>query len=504
MYNNAFDETTGFHKLPQPEYKCLPSSGNLKDIFSRCGDYETRDILFGLEQNISLHVCWLDGIVSGTSVAEDIIRPLTQLSRAQNVQNETQCLELIMKGAAYSYSVKHRQTMDEIIGDLTHGHCAVILDGINQAICFEVRSSNVRSISEPTLEKSLKGAKDSFVETLRINTALVRRRLCTPKLKLVESNVGRKSSTRLAIMFLDGVADPAIVEELARRLDQLDIDALLATGNLEEYIVDSPRSPLPQMAHTERPDRFAMHLAAGRVGLLVDGLPIGLILPVTMADFMKVTGDSSKNYIVASSLTLLRYLSLVIAVILPALYVAVAMYHQEMIPIKLLLSIIDAKQNVPFSTALEIIGMLIAFELLQEAGLRLPNPIGDTVSIIGALIVGQSAVEARVVSPIAIIVVAVSGIACYTLPSQDMGAVVRLLRLALVIAALAAGLFGVGVLICLFLLHIAGIDSFGLSYTAPMTDGRPFPLLRLLIQLPKPLNKYRDPNLNTPDKRRQK
>lgn len=148
--------------------------------------------------------------------------------------------------------------------------------------------------------------------------------------------------------------------------------------------------------------------------------------------------------------------------------------------------------------------MLIAFELLQEAGLRLPNPIGDTVSIIGALIVGQSAVEAQVVSPIAIIVVAISGIACYTLPSQDLGAVVRLLRLALVIAALSAGFFGVGLAICLFLLHISSIDSFGLSYTAPMTDGRPFPLLRLLLRLPKPLDKYRDPNLNTPDKRRQK
>lgn len=482
----------------------MPSTGNLKDIFSRCGDFEIRNILFGLEQELSLAVCWLDGVVSGTSVTEEIIRPLTQLSRARDVQTETQCLELILQGAVYSYSAKHRDTMDDIINDLTHGHCVVMLDGINQAVSFEVRSSNVRSISEPTLEKSLKGAKDSFVETLRINTSLVRRRLCTPKLKLLESSIGRKSQTQLAIMFLDGVADPATVEELAKRLDALDVDALLATGNLEEYIVDSPRSPLPQLAHTERPDRFAMHLAAGRVGLLVDGLPIGLVLPVTLADFMKVTGDSSKNYLVATALTCLRYLSLIIAILLPALYVAVAMYHQEMIPTRLLLSIIDAKQNVPFSTALEVLGMLIAFELLQEAGLRLPNPIGDTVSIIGALIVGQSAVEARVVSPIAIIVVAVSGIACYTLPSQDLGAVVRLLRFALTLAALAAGLFGVGVLICLFLLHIAGIDSFGLSYTAPMTDGRSLPLLRLLIQLPKPLHKYRDPNLNTPDKRRQK
>ena len=503
MYTESNEAHRGFHRHRQPEYKCLLSSENLKDIFSRCGDYESREIILGLEQNIELTICWLDGLVSGTAVAEEIIRPLTQAGRSPLVKNEQQCLEFILLGAAYSYSAKERSTMDDLVSDLSHGHCAVILNGINRAVCFEVRSSNVRSISEPTLEKSLKGAKDSFVETLRANTALVRRRICSPKLKLVESSVGRKSRTRLSIMFMDGIADPATVEELARRLDELDVDALLATGTLEEYIVDSPRSPMPQLLHTERPDRFAMQLMAGRVGILVDGLPLGLILPASLADFMKVTGDSSKNYLVSTALTMLRYLSLLLAVFLPAIYVAVAMYHQEMIP-TLLLSIIEAKKNVPFSTALEIFSMLIAFELLQEAGLRLPNPIGDTVSIIGALIVGQSAVEAQVVSPIAIIVVAVSGIACYTLPSQDLGAVVRLLRLALVIAALAAGFFGVGLVICLFLLHISSIDSFGLSYTAPMTDGRPFPLLRLLIQLPKPLDKYRDPNLNTPDKRRQK
>lgn len=504
MYTNSNESYPSFHKQKLPEYKCLLSWQNLKDIFASCGDFESREIILGLEQNISLTLCWLDGLVSGTAVAEEIIRPLTQAGRSPQVKSQQQCLDYILLGAAYSYSAKERSTMDELVNDLSHGSCAVILDGINRAVTFEARSSNVRSISEPTLEKSLKGGKDSFVETLRTNTALVRRRICSPKLKLVESSVGRKSKTRLSIMFMEGIADPATVEELARRLDRLDVDALLATGTLEEYIVDAPRSPMPQLLHTERPDRFAMQLMAGRVGLLVDGLPLGLILPASLADFMRVTGDSSKNYLVSTSLTALRYLSLMLAIFLPALYVAVAMYHQEMIPTPLLLSIIEAKKNVPFSTALEIVGMLISFELLQEAGLRLPNPIGDTVSIIGALIVGQSAVEAQVVSPIAIIVVAISGIACYTLPSQDLGAVVRLLRLALVIAALSAGFFGVGLAICLFLLHISSIDSFGLSYTAPMTDGRPFPLLRLLLRLPKPLDKYRDPNLNTPDKRRQK
>ena len=247
-----------------------------------------------------------------------------------------------------------------------------------------------------------------------------------------------------------------------------------------------------------------MDLMDGRVGILIDGLPIGLALPVTLAEFMKVTGDASNNYLVATVLTVLRYFALFLSIFLPALYVAIAMYHQEMIPTPLLLSIIEAKRNVPFSTALEIMGMLISFELLQEAGLRLPNPIGDTVSIIGALIVGQSAVEAQVVSPIAIIVVAVSGIAGYTLPSQDFGSAIRLLRFALVIASILAGFFGVGAALCLLTLHLADIDSFGVDYTAPLSDGEPSPLRRLLLQKPKPLNKFRDPHLKTPDKRRQK
>lgn len=497
-------EKPGPHPAQNPVYEGPLTAKRLEEIFATCGDYESRQIDFGLEGQLFPTVCWLDGLVSGGDVAENVIRPLTQSVRAEGVKTEKDCLERLLRGGVYSYSVKNRDNLDDLLSDLTHGSCAVVFDGLQAALTFELRSDKSRSVSEPTLEKSLKGAKDSFVETLRINTALVRRRICSPKLKLVENSVGRKTQTRVAVLFVEGIASQDTVRELARRLDALDIDALLATGSLEEYIVDRPLSPFPQLIHTERPDRFAMYLMDGRVGLLVDGLPVGLVLPVTFAEFMKVTGDSNTHFLVATALTLLRYLALLLALLLPALYVAVAMYHQEMIPTRLLLSIIEAKQDVPFSTAVEVLSMLIAFGLLQEAGLRLPNPIGDTVSIIGALIVGQSAVEARVVSPIAIIVVAVSGIACYTLPSQDLGSAVRLIRFLLLLAAIGAGLFGVSVGICLLLLHLADIDSFGVNYTAPLSGQEPYGLLRLLLQGPKPLNKFRDPLLKTGDKRRQK
>ena len=485
-----------FHPLPL-------TTDSLKQLFSDCADFECRAVCLGLDPERTVTVCWLDGMVAGDLVAEDIIRPLTSAPRQRDAASPADALARVLSGAVYSHAARLRDTLDQVAEDLNHGCCALLPEGAGQAVCFEVRSACVRAVAEPTLEKSLKGAKDAFVETLRTNTALVRRRLATPGLKLKELSVGRRSHTRVALLYLEGVAAPETVEELRRRLESLDVDALTATGILEEALIDAPHSPFPQLLHTERPDRFAQYLLEGRAGVLVDGLPIGLVAPVTLADFMRVTGDSCNHYLIATALTLLRWLALGLSMLLPALYVAVALYHQEMIPTRLLLSVIEAKQNVPFSTALEILGMLISFELLQEAGLHLPNPIGDTVSIIGALIVGQSAVEARVVSPIAIIVVAFAGIAGYTLPSQDLGATVRLTRLGLVLAAILGGLFGVGAGLCLLLLHLSRIDSLGLDYTAPLSDGRPLPVTRLLLRLPKRADKFRDPALHTPDRRRQ-
>ena len=260
-------------------------------------------------------------------------------------------------------------------------------------------------------------------------------KLHTPALKLQQTVVGRQSETTVAVLYVDGIADPARVQRILDRLDTIDEQALLGRGDLEPYLTHRPRALLPQLGQTERPDKFAGALLDGCVGLLVDGLPMGYLLPTTFHLLMHAPEDESHNYLLASALIVLRYFALAISLMFPALYVAVAMYHQEMIPAKLLLSVIQAKQQVPFSVPAIILFMLIAFELLQEAGLRLPNSIGQTVSIIGALLVGQSAVDAKVVSPVAIIVVALAGIAGYTLPNQELSNAVRLLRLGLVLAA---------------------------------------------------------------------
>jgi len=487
----------------EPEYPAPISAEALREIFAACADLETRRVDAGLEGRLQLTACWLDGLADADAVSEQILRPLTMAARAGDIETEEACLERLLRGGICRCPVRLCRDTDTLVDALTHGCCALIFEQSHTALYFSLPATTGREVGEPSLEKSLKGAKDAFCETLRVNTALVRRRICTPRLKLAESTVGRRSHTRVAVLFVEGLAAPDTVRELIARLESLDIDALLSTGGLEEYIVDAPLSPFPQLLHTERPDRFAMQLMEGRVGMLIDGLPVGLLLPVTLAEFMKVTGDGSIHYTAATALTLLRYLALTLALLLPGFYVAVALYHQEMLPTRLLLSVIEAERHLPFSTALEVLGMLGAFSLLQEAGLRLPDPVGDTVSIIGALIVGQAAVEAKLVSPIAIIVVAVSGIACYTLPSQDLGFALRLCRLGLVLAAIAGGLFGLGAGLCLILLHLGDLDSFGVNYTAPLSDSRPFPLARLLLRPPKSWVKGRDAQLETPDRRRQ-
>ena len=488
----------------ETEYPGPVRAAALEEIFRRCADFECRRLRVGAEGAAEVFVCWLDGLISSAEAAESVLRPLSDPRRFPPGADAEALFSALLAGAVSCPSAKARQDLDSLCDDLTHGRCALVFDSLSRALSLDVKSSAVRAVGEPTLEKSLKGSRDSFVESLRANTALVRRHAATPQLKIAESTLGRRSHTRVAVLYLEGVACPDTVRALVGRLARIDVDGLLSLGMLEEKLVERPLSPFPQLLHTEKPDRLARWLLDGRVGLLVDGVPIALVLPVSFAEFMKVTGDGSMNWLVASLLGALRYLALLLGMYLPGFFAAVTAFHREMIPTRLLLSIMEAKRDVPFSTAAELVGMLVAFALLQEAGLRLPDPVGDTVSIIGALIVGQAAVEARLVSPIAIIVVAVSGIACYAMPSQDMGSAVRLCRALLLLAGICAGLYGVALTSCLIAAHLAAIDSFGVNYTAPLSEERGGGLLRLLLTPPLSAQRQREALLRTPDRRRQR
>lgn len=480
------------------------SQKNLKDVFTDCGDFELRQVWLGDRPINGISVCWLDGVVSGKDISEDVLRPLSQNPSLRAAASAAQCMDLIERGAVWSCTVKRRETMDDVAGDITQGFCAIVFDSAGSALTFEVKTSNTRSISEPTVEKTVKGAKDAFVETLRTNTSLVRRKVRDPELKVLQTTVGRKSATSVAVMYVNGIANEEIIQEVQKRLDGIDIDALTCSGDIEQYITDAPRSPFPQLIHTERPDKFALELLAGRVGIIADGLPIGFIAPAPMAHFMRVNEDRSQHFLAASMPTLLRWLSLLITILLPAALVAISMYHQEMIPFRLMVSMIDAKQKVPFTVAIEMLSMLVAFELIHEAGARLPNPVGDTLSIIGALIVGQAAVEARVVSPVAVIVVATAGICGFTQPSQDMLAALRIVRVVMMLMAIALGMFGIMLTLALMVWHLCSLETFGVAYTEPLSEKGVWGSLSAFLQFPLWREKYRSTSLRTYDRRRQK
>lgn len=476
----------------------------LLDIFHDCADFMMREIYVGEQKEWAVWLCWLDGLASGTDISDTILRPLTDPARYEHCTDYSHVYREIYKGAVHNFTAKTLSDSQALATELLNGSCGLIFPSLHKAISFEVRSTFMRSVDTSTLEKSVKGSKEAFIENIRVNTALLRRKLKTPKLKTLTQTVGKKSDTYISILYIEGTARMDTVSQLQQRLNGLDIDGLLVPGYLEQYIVDAPRSPFPQLLHTERPDTFASMLLDGRIGILVDGIPVGFVVPATLSRFMQVTEDTAQHFAVASMLVLLRYVALLAGLLLPGLYVAIAMYHQEMIPTELLTSVIDAKQKVPFTTAIEVFGMLIAFELLQEAGLRLPSPVGDTVSIIGALIVGQAAVDARVVSPIAVIIVAFSGISSYTLPSQDLASAIRILRFFAVASAALAGIFGVTTLFMLLIWHLCTIESCGIAYMHPFVDGEGGAWLRSILRRPLWKDLYRDKKIAGYDLRKQK
>ena len=427
--------------------------------FAGAGDFNARRIRAGGQW---LTVYAVDGLTSGGEIAHDVLRPL--------MASEPQGMEALYDRALYSgvYSAVAAACTDAAdCGDkLLNGFCVVLFPGVG-AVVFEAKTSEKRTPAPPEVENTVKGPKDAFTETLRTNTSLLRRHLRTGDLCLRESTVGSRSGTRVAVASLRGVTDPALVERVCARLDSINADGLLSPAGVEEYLTGSRPTAFPLAQYTERADKLAQGLLEGRVGVLVDGLPLGYLLPVCVADFMQTPEDRSTDYLSASFLRLMRYAALLVSLFLPALFIAMTGFDPEMIPLPLLEAIIESKQSVPFPTVFEVLGLLLAFEVVQEAGLSLPRSVGQTLSIIGGLVVGTAAVEARLISPSALIVVAAAGVCGYTLPGREFSDALRLWRLILAVSASLSGLFGLSAAFLLLLIRLAGLESFGRSYLAP-------------------------------------
>ena len=499
-----------FREPPQPDSphpRRVPrlagalTADQLARVFDGCVDFCRRPVAIGSGGLVG-ELVYLAGMVRMERVSDYILKPLAE-DESLGEGEAAAVKRRLVDGAAYNLTVFERVSLDQGASDLIIGCSLLFLPDVSGCLSFMTGTEEKRGISPPPNEGAIKGARDCFVENLMTNLSLVRRHLRCPELRAVQETVGRQSLTPVYVLWVEGIADAERVAELQKRLENIDIDALLATGNLEDYVADQMNTPFPLVQYTERPDRFCHGLVQGRVGILAEGLPLGYLAPAVLGDFLSTPQDRSQNWMVSSVLTAMRWICLLVTLFLPALYVAMVNFHPEMIPTRLALSILAARRDVPVSTLFEVLLLLLAFEVLQEAGLRLPASIGQTVSILGGLVVGSAAVEAKLISPAVLVMVAAAGIAGYTMPSQDLAGALRLWRFLLTVLAGLAGLPGVTVGAVLLVGHLAGLESLGAAYLAPFAAGDAQEGERVL-QPPLQEEKLRPGHLSSRNRRKQR
>ena len=469
------------------------TDAEIRSLFGNSGDFIARELSCGGQ---TIYAYAVDGLVSGSEMSDYILKPISENLRGDTME---ELYEAALRGAVYNSAADPCESLENAALKLVNGFCVVLFPDAG-AIGFEIRSGVRRTPSPPEVENTVKGAKDAFVETIRTNTALIRRHLRSPDLRFSESQVGRRSRTNVAVVSIDGITDPSLVQRMEERLKSVDIDGLLSPSAVEEYVTGSRATAFPLLQYTERADKFGQGLLDGRVGLLVDGLPLGYLAPTDLGYLMDSPEDRSRDYISASCIRCLRYAALLLSLLLPAFYIAMATFHPEMIPLPLLRAIIDSKAAVPFSATAEVLGLLAAFELLQESGIHLPQAIGQSVSTIGGIVVGTAAVEAGLISPAALIVVSVAGVCGFALPNRDLAEGIRVWRFAIAFLGAFAGLFGMTAGLILLVNHLSGLECLGMPFLAPFDGGEKAKVLRPRLKF----QKWRNLRLHPQDGRNQK
>jgi spore germination protein KA len=461
--------------LTVPVYRSVQQNQDvMRDLFGDCYDVTFRS--FHMGSGVKAEIVYIDNMTNVDRLNDNVLTPLQKDKEAVPASVEEFSDHLPVS------DVKPLQTFAECVDQLTLGKPILFVDGLDRALCLGLDKREKRAIADPENEPAIRGPKEGFIESLGVNTALLRTRLRVASLRLQKINVGRYSNTRVVIAHIEGVANPDIVAEVKRRLKRIDVDAV--TGYLEEFIEDNPYSPFPQIQTTERVDAVVGALLEGRVAIIVDGTPTVFIVPLTLPIMLQATEDYYNRAFAATMMRWLRYLLFFLSLALPSFYVATITFHPETVPTDQLISFAGARERIPLPTLVEALLMETAFEALREAGLRLPKIVGPAVSIVGALVIGEAAVTAGLVSAPMVIVVASTGIASFTVPRYAAGLSIRFLRFPLLILSGTLGMVGLIWGLIAIAVHLSSLRSFGVSYLAPVAPTYPGDLKDVFVRMP--------------------
>ncbi|SMB92303.1 spore germination protein KA [Thermanaeromonas toyohensis ToBE] len=460
--SSSYERTKGKYEVPlKPGLK--DNLHYLKEAFGPSNDLIIREIEV---KGQKLALVYLESMIDRDVIQRDILPSLMRLPGDQVALNEIN-LPKLMRESLPIGNLKEHSSWQGVFYGLLDGQVALLMDGYSLALLLGADSWEKRAVTEPEIETVIRGPREGFTEDLPTNISLIRRRLRTPNLRFETFYLGRTTRTRVVLSYLEGLALEGVLKELRSRLKRIDVDGILESGYIEELIEDSPFSPFPQMARTERPDRVVADILQGRVAILTDGSPFALILPVNLFTELQAPDDLYERWVV-SFIRIFRFLALFIALLLPSLYVAVTTFHHEMIPTTLAVAIAAQRERVPYPAFVEALLMQIIFEILVEAGVRLPRPVGQAVTIVGALVIGEAAIRAGLASAAMVIVVSLTAISSFTNPTFGLGTAIRMLRLPMIFLAGSLGLFGIFTGILAILIHLVTLRSFGLPYLAPL------------------------------------
>ena len=468
----------------QNNTKYLDSSLNtnldvIKKILGNSADLIIRKSSIG-RVNHEFAIVYIKGLVNEEQVNNNILRML-ELNKKEIDSN---LLENVYDEMVALTEIKKSKEINQVIKTILAGDSALILDGINEAILLGSSGMEYRALEEPQSESIIRGSRIGFIENFKINLSLIRQEIKDPNLRIDTMEVGSHSHQKIAICYVEGIVKEDILDEVVRRIKTIDIDFAPDSGFIEQWIEDSILSPFPQILDTERPDRVAYNILKGKVAIIVEGTPFALLMPITFGDSLKSIEDYNQRWLISSLLRLLRLVSFYMTLFLPATYVALVSYHPELIPTQLLFTIAASREGLPFPSLIEALIISFFYEVLQEAGTRLPQKISQTIGIVGGIVIGQIAVMAGIVTPIMVIVISLTGICAFTLPNYSFAIGLRTLRFAAIFAAAFLGLYGIILVFIMIYIHMANLKSMGVPFTQSFSSRNLWDLKNVVVRVP--------------------